>query len=346
MPEKQFVKTDHQNPQTGRNQMRKSINRLSALAIGAFFIVSVSMAPAVADYPDKPITIIFPWAAGDPTETVMRVMAEIAGNKIGQPIVINNVQGAGGKKSLAEIAKAEPDGYTMANNWVAPQIAGKLFDPKLPYDNSSFIPIAGVTAIPFTVTVKADHEANDIQEFIAWAKKKGGKLNYGVCAGQSIPRLVGEQFMRSTGLPFVSIPNNTGCMGDNMTGLMNGTLDIAGGIVPATKLLEGQVKHLGLISDVPHALAPDLKTVKEQGVALGWGDAALGWGGLVVPKGTPPDVVAKLQSVIGETVQSDEYKTALGPLANMIKYVPPAEFEQLWADSMVLLKPYVDEIKN
>jgi len=328
------------------NQMRKLINRALVLAVGAIISLSVTTAPVLGEYPDKPITVIFPWASGDPTETVIRVMAEIAGKKLGQPVVINNVQGAGGKKSLAEIAKAAPDGYTLANNWVAPQIAGKLFDPKLPYDNSSFIPVAGVTAIPFTVTVNADHEANDIQEFISWAKDKGGKLNYGVCAGQSIPRLVGEQFMRAAELEFVPIPNNTGCMGDNMTGLLNGSLDVSVGIVPATRLLEGQVKHLGLISDIAHPLAPDLKTVKEQGVTLGWGDAALGWGGLVLPKGTPDDIVAQLQSVIGETVQSDAYKEALGPLANMIKYVPPAEFEQLWADSMTLLKPYVEDIKQ
>ena len=326
--------------------MYRSINKLLALVFATSISISIAMSPAYAEYPDKPITIIFPWAAGDPTETIMRVLGEQASIKLGQPIVINNVQGAGGKKSLAEIAKADPDGYTLANNWVAPQIAGKLFDPSLPYDNSSFIPVAGITAIPFTVTVKADHKANDIQAFIGWAKEKGGKLNVGVCAGQSIPRLVGEQFMRSTGLEFVSIPNNTGCMGDNMTGLLNDSLDVAVGIVPATRLLEGQVKHLGLLSDVPHSLAPDLKTVKEQGVPLGWGDAALGWGGLVLPKGTPAEIVARLQDVIGETVQSDEYKDALGPLANMIKYIPPSEFEELWSDSQTLLKPYVDEIKN
>lgn len=199
---------------------------------------------------------------------------------------------------------------------------------------------------PYLTTIVADHQANTVQEFISWAKKKGGKLNFGVCAGQSVPRLVGEQFMRSAGLAFVPIPNNTGCMGDNMTGMMNGSLDVAVGIVPATKILKGQVKHLGLMSDVAHPLAPDLTTVKDQGVMLGWGNAALGWGGLVLPKGTPPAIVAKLQQVIGETVQSDEYKKALGPLANMIKYVPPAEFEKLWADSMTLLKPYGDEIKK
>ncbi|MDB3936104.1 tripartite tricarboxylate transporter substrate binding protein [Granulosicoccus sp.] len=326
--------------------MFKLINKL----LTPFFITIIAMSSAVslalADYPDKPITIMFPWAAGDPTETVMRVLGEIAKEKLGQPVVINIVQGAGGKKSLAEIAKATPDGYTLANNWVAPQIAGKLFDPNLPYDNTSFIPVAGVTAIPFTVTVIADHKANNIQELITWAKQKGGKLNYGVCAGQSIPRLVGEQFMRSAGLDFVSVPNNTGCMGDNMTGLLNGSLDVSVGILPATRIFAGQVKHLGLISDVPHSLAPNLKTVKEQGVELGWGDAALGWGGLVLPKDTPEEIVVHLQNVIGETIQSDRFKEALGPLANMIRYVPPGEFETLWTDSMELLKPYVNEIRE
>lgn len=316
-----------------------------AIAVGATIGIAASIAPAIAEFPEKPITIIYPWAPGDSADTVLRVLGEIASKKIGQPFVISNVQGAGGKKSLAVLASAKPDGYTLGNTWVAPQIAGKLFDPKLPYDNSSFIPVAGITAIPFTVTVVADHPSNDIQEFIAWAKKKGGKLNFGVCAGQSVPRLVGEQFMRSAGLAFVPIPNNTGCMGDNMTGLMNGSLDAAVGIVPATTILKGQVKHLGLMSDVPHSLAPDLTTVKDQGVTLGWGNAALGWGGLVLPKGTPPEIAAKLQKVIGEVVQSDEYKKALGPIANMIKYVEPVAFEKLWADSMVLLKPYVDEIK-
>jgi tripartite-type tricarboxylate transporter receptor subunit TctC len=337
-------KAEHIN---GEQQiMPRSIHHIFYAIVGVAIGFAVIASPAQAEFPEKPITIIYPWAAGEPADTVLRVLGELAREKIGQPFVISNVQGAGGKKSLAEIAKAKPDGYTLANTWVAPQIAGKLFDPKLPYDNSSFIPVAGITAIPFTVTVAADHEANNIQEFIAWAKKKGGKLNYGVCAGQSVPRLVGEQFMRSADLAFVPIPNNTGCMGDNMTGLMNGSLDVAVGIVPATKILKGQVKHLGLMSDVPHPLAPDLTTVKDQGVELGWGSAALGWGGLVLPKGTPPAIVEKLQKVIGEVVQSAEYKEKLGGLANMIKYVPPGEFEQLWADSMVLLKPYVDEIKS
>lgn len=314
---------------------------LSALVVP----LALAAAPAQAEFPEKPITIIYPWAPGDPVDTVLRTLGEVAAKKTGQPFVINNVPGAGGKKAMAAGANARPDGYTLLNNWVAPQIAGKLFDPSLPYDNGSYAPIAGVMAIPFTLTVRADHPATDIASFAKWAKAKGGKLNYGVCAGQSVPRLVGEQFMRAAGVAFNPVPNSKGCMGDNMTGLMNGSLDVAVGIVPATKILKGQVKHLGLLSDERHALAPDLPTAKEQGVEIGWGNAALGWGGLVVPKDTPADVVAKLQQVVGEAINSAEFKERLGGLAPMIKYVSPEDFEKLWADSLELLRPHVAALK-
>lgn len=326
--------------------MRAEFKGLLALTLGAVFTTTGLTGIAQADFPEKPITIIYPWAPGDPVETVLRNLGKVAAKELGQPFVINNIKGAGGKKAMVAGAKAAADGYTLTNNWVAPQIAGKLFDPSLAYTNDSYIPIGGVFAIPFTVTVAADHPANNVADLVKWAKEKGGKLNYGVCAAQSVPRLVGEQFMRSAGIAVNPIPNNTGCMGDNMTGLLNGTLDVSVGVVPATRIMKGQVKHLTLISDEPHPLAPKLKTAKEQGVEIGWGNAALGWGGLVVPAGTPDAEVKALQAAVAKAIKSDEFHKGIGPLTNMIKYVPPAEFKKLWGDSMVLLKPYVDELKS
>ncbi len=299
---------------------------------------------AQTEFPDKPVTIIYPWAPGDPVDTVLRTFGELAAAELGQPIVINNVQGAGGTKSLTAGAAANADGYTMVNNWVAPQIGAKLFNPDLPYDNDSFIPIAGVMAQPFTITVAADHPSNSIAEFVAWAEDRGGKLNYGVCAPQSVPRLVGEQFMRSAGLDYNPVPFSGGCMGDNMTGLLNGSLEVSVGIVPATTRFAGQVKHLGLIADERHALAPELATAGEQGYQIGWGNAALGWGGLAVPAGTPDDVVATLQEVAGKVIQSAEFEAELGDLSPIIKYVEPDDFRLLWADALDLLRPHVEAI--
>lgn len=314
---------------------------IAMIASAAAGLLAFAM-PANAEYPEKPITIIYPWAPGDPVETVLRSIGELASKKLGQPFVISNVGGAGGTKAMTAGATAAPDGYTVLNNFVAPQIGAKLFNPDLPYDNDSYIPIAGIIALPFTVMVAKDHPSNNITEFVAWAKDQGRSLNYGVCAPQSVPRLVGEQFMRAASIDYNPVPFSGGCAGDNVTGLLNGTLDVSVGVVPLANRFE--VKNLGLIADERHAIAPDLATATEQGVTIGWGNMSLGWGGLVVPKGTPDNVVQKLQDVIGEVVQGDDLKAMLGDLTPMIKYVSPEDSHKLWADSMTLLRPHVDAI--
>lgn len=319
---------------------------LKSLAGG--IVVSVAMAaafPAFADWPEKPITIIFPWAPGDPTEVVLRTIGELAAADLGQPVVINNVGGAGGTKAMAAAAAADADGYTLVNNWVAPQVSAKLFNPDLPYSSDDFVPIAGVFAIPFTLTVAADHPANDIKEFVEWAKKEGRTINYGVCAPQSVPRLIGEQFMSSAGVPYNPIPFSGGCGGDNVTGLLNGTLDASVAVVPLINAFKGQIKHLGLITDERHPADPNLPSAAEQGYPVGWGNNAFGWGGLAVRAGTPDAVVDKLRAAVVEVLTGDELKGQLqGNMVAMIKYVSPEDSVKLWADSAELLAPHVEKV--
>jgi len=322
----------------------KLFHATTAVALVSALGFSSYANPALAEYPEKPITVIYPWSPGDPVGGVLRVLTEFVAEDLGQPIVINNVQGAGGKKATLVGAQADSDGYTLLNNWVAPQIAGKLFDPDLAYSNEDFVPIAGIYALPFTITVAADHPSNSVSEFQAWAAEKG-VVNFGVCPAQSVPRLVGEQFMRVAGVEYNPIPNAGGCMGDNMSGLLNGSLDVSVSIVPATTILEGQVKHLALMRDEPLDSQPDLKTAKEQGVDIGWGDVALGWGGIAAPAGTPEEVVTLLQGAFREVAQSNEFLEALGTSAHLINYTDPANYADLWADSMELLKPHVDALK-
>lgn len=319
--------------------------KFTALLFGlAIAITTATLSTARAEYPEKPITIIYPWPAGDPTTAIMRTIGEMASKELGQPIVVNSIAGAGGTKALTVGATADPDGYSLVSNWVAGQVGAKLFNPDLPYDNKSFVPIANVYGIPFTLTVTADHPANTITEFVEWAKKENKSFNYGVCAPQSVPRLIGEQFMQVAELEYNPIPFSGGCGGDNMTGLLNGSLDVSVGIVPLINVFKGQIKHLGLITDESHVLAPDLQTAKAAGFPIGWGSAALGWGGLAVPAGTPADVVTTLQTVFGKVLQSEELKTSLGKQFAIINYIAPDEFQKLWDSSSVLLKPAVDAV--
>ena len=319
--------------------------KMTTMIVGtAATLAMFGAAPAMADYPEKPITIVYPWPAGDPTTAIMRTIGELASEKLGQPIVVNSVTGAGGTKALTAGATADADGYTIVSNWVAAQVGAKLFNPDLPFENGSFVPIGNVYGIPFTLTVAIDHPANTITEYVEWAKAEDKTLNYGVCAPQSVPRLIGEQFMQVAALDYNPIPFGGGCGGDNMTGLLNGSLDVSVGIVPLVNVFEGQIKHLGLITDDSHPIAPDLQTAADSGYPIGWGSAALGWGGLAVPAGTPDDVVASLQATFGEVLQGDELATALGGGSAIINYLEPAEFQELWGSSFTLLKPAVDAI--
>ncbi len=319
-------------------------HKLIPTLLGAAALSILGLTPALAEYPEKPITIIYPWPAGDPTTAIMRTIGEMASEKLGQPIVVNSITGAGGTKALTAGATADADGYTIVSNWVAAQVGAKLFNPDLPFDNDSFVPIGNVYGIPFTITVAIDHPANTISEFVEWARMQDAPLNYGVCAPQSVPRLIGEQFMQSAALDYNPIPFGGGCGGENITGLLNGSLDVSVGIVPLTNVFKGQIKHLGLITDDPHPLAPDLQTAKDSGYPIGWGSAVLGWGGLAVPAGTPDDVVAVLQETFGEVLQGDALKESLAGQAAIINYLGPDDFQDLWGSSSSLLAPAVDAI--
>lgn len=318
---------------------------LKTVAIGIVASAAVlTAAPAFAEWPEKPITIIYPWPAADPTSVVMRIIGEMVSKELGQPVVINNVTGAGGTKALVTAISAEADGYTLVSNWVAAQVGAKLFNPDLPYSNDDFVPIAGVFAFPFTLTVAADHPANDIAEFVDWAKSEGRTINYGVCAPQSVPRLIGEQFMTAAEVPYNPIPSSSGCGGENVTGLLNGTLDVSVAVVSARIAFEGQIKHLGLLTDERHAIDPEMPSAAELGYPIGWGDNAFGWGGVVALAGTPDDVVEKLQKAFGEVLTDDKLGAELGKMAAMIKYISPEDSKKLWAESEILLAPHVEKV--
>ena len=318
---------------------------LKNLALGIAGAAAIFAATsASAEWPEKPITIIYPWPAADPTSVAVRNIGELVSEVLGQPIVINNVTGAGGTKALATAVSAEPDGYTLVSNWVAAQVGAKLFNPDLPYSNDDFVPIAGVFAIPFTLTVAADHPANDIAEFVKWAKAEGRTINFGVCAPQSVPRLIGEQFMSSAEVAYNPIPFSGGCGGENVTGLLNGTLDASVAVVPLINAFKGQIKHLGLITDERHAIDPDLPSAAEQGFPIGWGTNAFGWGGIAAPAGTPDDVVEKLQTAFGNVLTGDQLGEKLGKVSAMIKYVSPEDSTMLWSESAKLLAPHVENV--
>ena len=151
--------------------------------------------------------------------------------------------------------------------------------------------------------------------------------------------------MTGAGVPYNPIPNGKGgCGGDNVTGLLNGTLDVSVSVVATRIAFKGQIKHLGLLTDERHAIAKELPSAAEQGFPIGWGDNAFGWGGIVAPAGTPDAAVAKLQKAFGAVLTSDALAKELGGRIAMIKYISPEDSTVLWAESAKLLAPHVEKV--
>ena len=325
--------------------MLNIIKKTSISLLTSAMLITVPLAAtAESGFPSKPITILEPWKAGSTPDVAMRAVAEIASRTLGQPVVIKNVVGGSGTRATLSLVNADPDGYTLLNNWVAPQIVARLFNPEVGYNNNDFIPVSGIMSLPFTLLVSEAHPATNIQEFVAWANEQGRPINVGVCAALSVPRMVMEELLTQSGVTqYTTVPYN-GCMPENITGLLDGSLDATTGVLAAEKVFAGKVKALAVIADERISLRPDLPTAAEQGVDIGWGDASAGWAGIVAPKNVPADVIAKLANAFEAAWQSNEFKEIMSENLIVVKHMPNNEFRALWDSSEEILRPAVQRL--
>lgn len=317
------------------------------LAVGAAAAITMlSSGIASAEYPEKPITMIVGWSPGGAADISARVLAKMAEEELGQKVVVQNVPGGASSVGTLQVANAKADGYTVLNNWVAGHIAVRLFNPQVGYEIDSFEPITGSVRLPFTITVAAEHPANNLKEFSDWAKEQGRPINVSICGAVSVPRMVGEEVLAKLGIDEINPVAYPGCMPDGMKDLIAGSLDAAVGVIAATKVFKGKVKHLAMIADEREPLAPDVPTTKEQGYDTGWGVSGQGWAGIAVKKGTPADRVAKLQKAFGNAAKSEAFKKKLASMNFNAMYLPPEDFRKLWHDSARALAPAVERLKQ
>lgn len=311
-------------------------------AIGLLGIVGAHK--AAAEYPEKPLTIVEPWPAGSAGDVPARILAELAKKEFGRPIVVQNLVGGGGQKAALFTKNAKPDGYTILNGWVANVVMGPIFNPGVGYVRADFEPIILYQINPFTLVVKADHPAKDLKEFVTWAKSQPRNVNVGVCAATGLPRLIMERFLEVAEITnYNSVPFQ-GCETANVKGLFDGSLDFTTGAISVVNIYGDRIRTLAFFMDDRSPILPHIPTAKEQGFDLEWGATAAGWSGLVAPKGTPPDRLRKLVSAFTAAAESDEFQRRMNETGNTIKFMPPAEFRQLWDDSNSRLKPAIKRV--
>ncbi|MDB5370914.1 MAG: hypothetical protein JWP20_2472 [Roseomonas sp.] len=284
------------------------IRRSLIAALVAPALTALSLAPFAAParaqeaFPNRPITIVVPFAAGGPTDTVTRLVAEVMGRDLGQPVVVENVGGAGGTLGAARVAQARPDGYYLLLHHIGMGTTPSLYR-KLSYDAvGGFAPVGMVTEVPMTIIGRKNLPANNLAELVALVRRDREKLNYANAGIGAASHLCGLLFQTAVDAPMTTVPYRG--TGPAMTDLIGGTVDVMCDQTTNTteQIRAGAVKVFAVTTPQRLASLPDVPTTAEAGLP---GMEVTIWHALYAPKGTPADVTDRLSRSL-QTALRDE----------------------------------------
>jgi len=258
--------------------------------------------------------MVVPFAAGGTSDVIARTVAEQMSVALGQTVVIENVAGAGGSIALARVARAEPDGYTITIGNAGTNAATYTIYPKLTFTPDSFVPIAMVAKTFGIIALRKDFPAKTMQEFLAYAKNNPGKINLGHAGIGSSNFLICKSFAHAAGIDvtLVGYRGAAPALTDAIGGQIDGVCDAAASV--SQPINDKLVRGLVVGSNVRLASLPELPTSTEAGLP---DFEAQGWNGLFAPKGTPADVVAKLNAAAKTAVASEPVKKRFADLSTV-----------------------------
>jgi tripartite-type tricarboxylate transporter receptor subunit TctC len=283
--------------------MRKKV--LAAIALVLFAGIASAQAQ---NYPSRQITLIVPFPPGGSTDVAARIMAEHMRARLGQPVVIENVGGAGGSIAVGRLARAAPDGYTIDIGQWDTHVGSIIY--KLDYDlQKDFEPIGLISNNPQLMVAKKDLPAGNLKELIAWMKANPDKINY--VNQNAAANVTGVMFERLTGQKFRYIPYRGA--GPAMTDLVSGQVDllVVQGAVALPQIRAGKIKAIANLSPQRSVSIPDIPTSDEGGVP---GLYMSGWFGFFAPKGTPKDVLAKLNNAMVQALAEPSVRARFAEL--------------------------------
>jgi tripartite-type tricarboxylate transporter receptor subunit TctC len=260
-------------------------------------------------YPSKPVTLVVPFAPGGPSDALARQIAQRLGTRLGQQVIVENVAGAGGTIGLAKVTKAQPDGYTLGFGTIGTHVANVAVYRKLPYDPiSDFEPVGFVGSAPLVLIARTTLPAKNLKEFEAYAKANKGKLTYGSAGVGSISHFGCIMLLSALKLEIVHVPYKG--VAPAMTDLMGGQIDFMCDqtTTALSQIQGGKVKAIAALSRSKIPVLPGLQTAD----AAGWGEVDVrSWNALFAPKGTPADVIKRLNDELVEVMQDRELRASM-----------------------------------
>ena len=307
-----------------------------------FLAVAVSPAFAQDKFPEKPLRLVVPFAAGGPTDVMARLVAAKMSESMGQQIMVENKLGAGGTIAATEVARSAPDGYTLMFHNVSTAAINLHLYKKLPYDPiKDFQPISRLADIPNVMIINKDIPAKTLREFIAYAKANPGKLNYASSGNGTILHLSGELFKQMAGVEMTHVPYK---------GSAPATVDlIAGNIAMLFDNMPGQVENLrgqkviglGVTTGVRVPVVPDVPTLGEAGLPE-FKNAS--WFSFYAKGGTPREVIRKLEMESSKAV-NDPIVTARIRMLGAIPIASTAdELDKFWKSEIEYWRPIVTRL--
>jgi tripartite-type tricarboxylate transporter receptor subunit TctC len=290
--------------------------------LGAYIAALALAGSAQAQvYPSRPVTLVAPFAAGGATDTLARVVAEGMKTSLGQPVIVEDITGAAGSIAVGKVARAPEDGYTLVlGNWATYVVNGAVFP--LHYDLlNDFAPVSLVATQPLVIIANKNFPANNLNGLLAWLKANPGKATMGTAGVGSATHIAGIFFQNETGARFQFVPYRGGGS-QAMQDLLGGRIDLlftqASNAVP--HLRSGALKAFAVTADKRLATAPDIPTVDEAGLP---GLHISNWHAIWAPKGTPKDIIAKLNAAVAVALADPAVRQRLADLGQEI--FPPEQ---------------------
>jgi tripartite-type tricarboxylate transporter receptor subunit TctC len=311
------------------------------LITSALFVLVMSGAPAAAQYPDKPITVVVPFAAGGPTDVVTRLLGDHMSRTLGQTIIVENVGGAGGTIGMTRAAQANPDGYTIAVGNTGTQSAAPALYPNLKYDPAKSFAQIGITNFtPQAIVAKKSTQASGLKEFIDYLQANSEKLTYGHAGVGSISHVSGLLFNTQFGLKPTLVPyRGTGpALQALVAGQLDYMIDQSLNVIPQIKA--GTIKVYAIAAPERLSSLPDAPTTGEAGVDF----VFRAWNAMVAPKGTPNEIVGRLADALSKALDDPNVQARYNELGSSVPTADergPAGLQKLVETEIARITPVI-----
>jgi len=304
----------------------------------AALLCAATIAASAQSYPNRPVRIIVPTPAGGPVDVMARLLAAALPASLGQTVFVENKPGAGNTIGTRLAAAADPEGYTLMVSAASGLIMSPMIYKNPGYDASSFAPIALIAETPQLLVVNPKLPVKTLAELIAYAKANPGKLNYSTGGTGTLPHLAAELFKQKTGTNIVHVPYKGG--GPSLMGVVAGETQMTFDTIATSGQLvaDGKLRALAVAGPKRVAEFPNVPTMAE----AGYPSLATGaWTALLAPRGTPPEIIAKLNAAANAAINSEPMKSALVKLGAQPRGGTPQELTDHMANETKKWKPIV-----